>query len=137
MPRMKLPVGAVALILASLVAQPLLGAQERAQLVASSARTTPDALSAQQQNILSLPARLDGKDVTLEAALKAHNVSSGVAAAYRPTLIQTENLVPCPCMAATVEQAMRTLLEETAFEFVALADQLIVRQRRTTPPRGR
>src|SRR5687768_17271874 len=104
MPRMKLTAAVVALILASVSAQPLPGAQERSQLVASSARKTSDTLSRQETNILSLPARLEVKDVTLDAALKALNVSSGVAVAYSPTLIASEHLVSCGCLAVTVEE---------------------------------
>ncbi len=79
--------------------------------------------------ILSAPARLDVEGVRLVEALTRLQESSGIPVAYSPTLIPTEKIVSCACGEVTVEEALRTILRGTGFEFVVAAEQLVVRQK--------
>ena len=77
--------------------------------------------------ILSTPARLVVEDVTVGAALDQLRSTSGVAIAYSPSLLLDTNAVTCLCADLTVNEALEIITRGTLFEFVEVADQLVVR----------
>lgn len=93
--------------------------------IAAAASVTPS----RGPGILRLPARLHVENVSLEEALKRLQATSSVPVAFSPTLLPTERTVACRCTDETVEDAVRTLLRGTGFEYAVLADHLIIRIR--------
>ncbi len=86
-----------------------------------------------ETDLLDRPANLQVRGVTLREALELLRRTSGIPIAYSPSLVPVDRRVTCDCADATVAQAMRALLRGTGSEFVVLADQLVIRQRRLNP----
>ncbi len=81
--------------------------------------------------LLSLQAGLEVVEVPLSKALDKLHTASGVPVAYSPSLVPGTHLVTCECSDVSVAEAVSTLLSGTAFEFIVVGEQLIVRQRQT------
>lgn len=87
-------------------------------------------VSAQQTpTLLDRPARLEVVEVTLEAALRELQRTSGVALAFSPDLLPSEATITCACRTATVRQALDRLLRDTDLEYVARSRQILIGRR--------
>jgi TonB-linked SusC/RagA family outer membrane protein len=77
--------------------------------------------------LLSRPARLNLERTPLAAALVALGESSGVAVSFSPTQLRDAPEATCPCEAATVGQALTTLLAGTPLTFQEVAGVIVVK----------
>jgi TonB-dependent SusC/RagA subfamily outer membrane receptor len=84
---------------------------------------------ASNTSLLERPAHLVVSGTSIEFALDELQRTSGVSIAYSPTLLPSSRSVSCECRDATVEEAVRTILDGSAFNFVVVGEQLVVRQR--------
>lgn len=103
-----------------------LHAQERVIAANSPVRTG----DSQDSDLLSTPANLNVRDVSLETAFDALESSSGVSVAYSPTVLPDSHRATCICEDVTVDEAMSTLLGGTGLEIFVAADQVVIRRQR-------
>ena len=94
-------------------------------LFAASATTSAQEAGA----LLDRPARLDVREVTLEAALRELQRASGVAMAFSPDLLPPQPEITCECRSLTVRQALDRLLEGTDLEYVPGRRQILIGRR--------
>ena len=80
-----------------------------------------------QPSLLRRPARLEVRGVALDAALAELGRSSGVPLALSPALLAGRGPVSCRCAAATVGEALDSLLAGTGLGYVETASRVIVR----------
>jgi TonB-linked SusC/RagA family outer membrane protein len=78
-------------------------------------------------SLLDKPARLDVKDVSLTKALVTLRRRAEVNIVFSPSLLPQDKRVSCSCMRATVEEALNAILEDTGFEHLEMAMQIVIR----------
>jgi hypothetical protein len=83
------------------------------------------------QSLLSRPARLEVKDVTVAAALTALRDAAGVNIVFSPSLLPEGRRVSCDCASVTVELALERILSGTGFDHQEMRYQIVIR-----PPRS-
>jgi TonB-linked SusC/RagA family outer membrane protein len=118
---------ALVFVISILTAAPLTAREARTAQAASAAEAShPRGDSG--AGALSRPARLDVEQVPLGSALAELARRSGILLAYSPSLLESDRLVTCHCLDATVEEAIQTLLPEERLDMVVLGDHLVIRK---------
>jgi hypothetical protein len=82
------------------------------------------------EGVLSRPAGLKVREVTLEEALLRLGRSADIRIGYSPSQLPETKRVTCLCEEATVGQAVHTILAGTDLEISVVEDYLVIRQGR-------
>ncbi len=84
-----------------------------------------------QTSLLTRPARLDVRDVTLETGLNQLSQRSAVPIAFSPDLARAVFPVSCSCADVTVGEALDSLLGTTSLEYREMRNRIVVRPNAT------
>src|SRR5690606_28481740 len=84
---------------------------------------------AEPSSLLSLPARLDVRNVELSAALTMLRMRSGAPLAFSPSLLPRDHQVSCSCEAVTVASALDRILLGTEFQYTEVGHQILIERR--------
>jgi outer membrane receptor protein involved in Fe transport len=85
-----------------------------------------------QSSLLTRPAHLDVREVTLETGLNQLSQRSAVPIAFSPDLARAVYPVNCSCIAVTVREALDSLLATTGFEYLEMRSRIVVRPKPST-----
>jgi TonB-dependent starch-binding outer membrane protein SusC len=119
-----------ALLLATVAAPPVSGVQDSAHAPAATSLAWEGRIaSPAAQELLRTPVEVEFEGIALWEALLSIQEASGVPIAYSPSHLPVERMVDCPCRNATLAEAMESILRGTSFEFIPLADQVVLRRR--------
>lgn len=84
-------------------------------------------------SVLSLPARLEVRNVGLSAALTLLQQKSGAPLAFSPSLLPRDHHVSCSCEAVSVASALDRMLTGTDFQYAEVGNQIII-ELKAEPP---
>lgn len=83
-------------------------------------------LSSDAASLLSAPANLEVRDVTLGEALDELRSASRISLAYSPSLLPSDHRVSCDCRTVTVAEALDHLLKGTSLRFATVREQILI-----------